>query len=282
MRPALDCPVRAVPLFDGKASAMSNLRQLSPARSVRRRRERPLRRLGLEALERRDCPAVMFDFDLGVLRITGDDGPNVVEIAQWSDGDVEVLSDGERHTFEGVNKVFARTGDGDDQTSVKYTMFLADGTPVRSSLPLLLDLNTGAGNDTTRIDDGLITFRDLNDVRSLADINNGSANGGRNDEVVILHSSIPGGAASVSDLYVRFGCKPTTSWSFDAQIITGAGDDKVSILTRNVDNLMLDINTGSGGDDVRVHNQPQPWFQAGPAPVSHHVPSTQANATIRS
>ena len=128
---------------------------------------------------RRDCPAVMLELSGGVLNMAGDDGPNAIEIVRRSNGEVELQGDGERHAFAGVDKIFARTGDGDDQISVKYTMFLADGTPVRSSLPLLLDLNTGAGKDTTRIeDDGLITFRDLNDVRSVADTNNGSANGG--------------------------------------------------------------------------------------------------------
>jgi hypothetical protein len=126
--------------------------------------------MGLEALERRDCPAVMLDFDMGVLRIRGDDGPNVVEITRRSDGVVQVLGDGEQHKFAGVDEIFARTEGGDDQISVKSTRFLADGTPLRSSLPMILDLNTGAGNDMTRIDDGLITFWDLNDVPSIADI----------------------------------------------------------------------------------------------------------------
>ena len=85
---------------------------------------------------------------------------------------------------------------------------------------------------------------------------------------MILHSSIPGGAASNPELYTRFGCKPTTSWSVDAQIITGAADEKVSIPTRNVDNLKLDINT----DNI----QPQPWFQAGPAPVTDTGPAGNA------
>ena len=82
IRPALDWPVQAVPSFIGKAPEMWNIRQQSPTRFERRRRERHLRRLGLEALESRACPAVMFDFiqgDVGgILRITGDEGPNVI------------------------------------------------------------------------------------------------------------------------------------------------------------------------------------------------------------
>ena len=66
---------------------MWNIRKQLPTRSERRRRERHMRRLGLETLERRACPAVMFELlGEGVLSITGDEGPNFIEISQYQQG----------------------------------------------------------------------------------------------------------------------------------------------------------------------------------------------------
>src|SRR5678815_1050947 len=126
----------------------------------------PTRQLKLEALEPRACPAVAFELlEDGVLSIIGDDGPNVIEFTKRSDGLVEAKGDGEQYRFEGVREIVASTGDGDDHVQGKIILWVRDSEPLPDEIPFLLKLDTGAGNDTTRIDDdGLITFRDLNGV----------------------------------------------------------------------------------------------------------------------
>src|SRR5688572_8364372 len=94
-----------------------------PSSRLARRPNQGLK-LGLETLESRDCPAVTFGFESGVLSISGDDQRNVIEIVQRNNGTVEVLGDGERRSFHGVSKIVAKTAMGDDQISAKYTGFL--------------------------------------------------------------------------------------------------------------------------------------------------------------
>jgi hypothetical protein len=135
------------------AQSMSNVYRKSSNKTVRRGRERQGRRLRLEALERRDCPAVMFDFDGGVLNVTGDEGPNVIEII-WTPEGVQAAGDGEQRMFEGVGEVVVATGDGDD-------VIQADGLPNVQVRDIQLDqtlntmtINAGAGDDLVTIGDG--------------------------------------------------------------------------------------------------------------------------------
>jgi hypothetical protein len=126
---------------------MSRNCQHSPSRAIRRR-ERS-RRAWFEALERRDCPAVMFEFIQGdaggVLRVTGDEGPNVIEIFQPRDGVVEVTGDGEQRTFTDVDEVFVATLGGDDAAhSSKPKEIVVVGSK--------LHLDVGAGNDRVNVD----------------------------------------------------------------------------------------------------------------------------------
>jgi len=65
-------------------------------------------------LESRDCPAVTFGFEGGVLNITGDDQRNVIEIFQSADKVVEIRADAERRTFGGVDEVFIKALGGND------------------------------------------------------------------------------------------------------------------------------------------------------------------------
>lgn len=86
---------------------------------------------------------------------------------------------------------------------------------------------------------------------------------GRDERVVILYSSIPGGRASPPTV----GIGPT-SFSFsataggaraassvNAALNLGPTDDTVSILTRNVDDLQFGLSTGDGDDTVVVDAQ---------------------------
>ena len=131
------------PFFIEKDPVMLNNRKQSSASFVRRKRQ--VRRLLLETLERRECPAVMFGFERGILSITGDEGPNAIEIIQ-RDRVVEVVGDGERRSFEGVNLVSVETGDGDDDVAAEWVF----GT----ELPRFkLDVDVGDGNDRVAISD---------------------------------------------------------------------------------------------------------------------------------
>src|SRR6188474_1240522 len=105
---------------------MWNRRKKVSNRRVSPGQERRERRLGLEWLERRDCPAVQAFFMQGILTVTGDEGPNDIEFVQRNDGVVDLLGDGEKHTFQGVNKVVARTGGGADRVDGKIILWVRD------------------------------------------------------------------------------------------------------------------------------------------------------------
>jgi len=134
---------------------MSNLRKKSPGRFARRGRERHVRRLRLEALERRDCPAVMFDFvqgdEGGVLTITGDEEDNSIAISRSShSGGMNVLlGDGSVRTFENVAEIIVNARGGDDAIDARL-LYLGTGEANNS---VKLNFYAGAGNDQVTIDD---------------------------------------------------------------------------------------------------------------------------------
>lgn len=130
---------------------MSNRRQQSPNRFYHRP-DRQIRRMGVESLERRDCPAVMFELQGDLLRVVGDQGPNVIEIYQPSDRVVEVSGDGVRHTFSGVADIFVDAQGGDDSVrSSKPKEIVVVGSKIK--------IDAGAGNDRIKFDDGGPTRR---------------------------------------------------------------------------------------------------------------------------
>ena len=82
-----------IALFSGKACAMWK-RHKQPAKNRGRCvDDRRARRLLLEPLENRACPAVTFGFEGGILSVIGDDGPNDIEII-LEEGAVQVTGDG--------------------------------------------------------------------------------------------------------------------------------------------------------------------------------------------
>ena len=318
------------------------------SRHIGRRRECRITRPWLEALERRDCPAVTAIFSDGILVVSGDEGNNVIDLFQPQDRVVEVVGDSQTWVFDGVDEVFVDVGAGDDQaTSSKPKEIVVVGSKI--------NLDMGAGNDTVRIDDGgpieeepdlLSTMNfsvnlgtgadelrvaaensgtlnlsvqsadgfdrhelghtlglrhehtrpeshvrmDLAGSGNLVDVNfdnieqvdlsivseprpgepvvshtidvhfhviqKGTGVPDRDDGVVILYSSLPGGDAERSSI----GISPT-SFSFSATaggvdvpmsasaaITTGPEDDVLSIVSRGVDDLRLDLHTGAGDD----------------------------------
>lgn len=109
--------------------------------------------LRLESLERRECPAVLFEFspDTGLLKVTGDDGPNNVEIVA-TDRTVQVVGDGLRSTFRGVLEVFVDTGRGDDRIqTTRQTTIVVD--LLQSTLGFKTRIQAGSGDDVVRISD---------------------------------------------------------------------------------------------------------------------------------
>src|SRR5262245_13838355 len=132
---------------------MSVINLMATGYRARGRRNRALRRPWFEALEHRACPAVMFEFiqgdEGGVLRVTGDDGPNVIDILQPSDGVAVVSGDGEVRTFEGVDKIFLSALGGDDTTNYRF------GKPKEIVVVgAKLNIDAGAGNDHVKIEGG--------------------------------------------------------------------------------------------------------------------------------
>ena len=128
---------------------MSHSWQQFLARMAHRSRNRGLRRLRLETLEPRACPAVMFEFvqgdEGGILNVIGDDSPNSIEIFQPRDRVVAVTGDGEQRTFEGVDEIFVAALGGDDvATSSKPKEIVVVGSKIH--------IDAGAGNDRISID----------------------------------------------------------------------------------------------------------------------------------
>jgi hypothetical protein len=213
---------------------MSNVRQKSSSKAVRRTRERQGRRLRLEALERRDCPAVLFDFDGGVLNLTGDDQRNVIEIIQRGDGAAEVLADGERRSFNEVSKIVVNAAEEDDQVSVRYTQFLADGTPVRpaTNSPFILELDAGEGNDTLNVQTGDSSRVDLNEDAGSGD-----------DGVTIGDNDY----ASVTGRITGVVADP-----MDAAINLGTGADKLIFQVEHHGTVNVDVNSADSFDSVQI------------------------------
>src|SRR5262245_23249347 len=84
-------PVSAAAASAKKGSTMPKFHK-KPANRFFRRGNR-VRKLGLESLESRVCPAVTFGFEEGVLKITGNDQRNEIEIFQPADKVVDIKAD---------------------------------------------------------------------------------------------------------------------------------------------------------------------------------------------
>ncbi len=127
---------------------MWNFLKPSSSRTLRRyERGREIPRSGIESLERRECPTVVFGLESGVLSIIGDDGPNVIEIFQPRDHVVEVTGDGERRTFQNVDEIVVDAKASHDTVrSSKPKEIVVVGSKIK--------INAGAGNDRITIDDG--------------------------------------------------------------------------------------------------------------------------------
>jgi len=257
---------------------MSYFRKQSSSRLVRRgrRSDRRGRQLGIETLERRDCPAVMFDFvqgdEGGVLTITGDDGPNVIEISRRSDGVVDALGDGERHTFKRVNEIVARTGNGDDHFLGKIVLW------VRDTSPFTLDLDAGAGADVIEIADGPPTEAEESFVvTSFFDIYIDLGTGV--DDLLVALKNTPNvsldvisadggdrieGQTGTAGILVGYAGGPISySCNLRASLQLGGGDNDVKVSADGCDHVDLDLVALGGGNTVQIKGEAEAYTAEG-------------------
>ena len=241
-----------------------------------------MRRLGLEALERRACPAVMFDFiqgdDGGILRITGDEGPNVIEIFQPRDGVVEVVGDGERRSFEGVNLVSVETGDGDDDVAAEWVF----GT----ELPRFkLDVDVGDGNDRVTVNDGgdREPTRRRNSVTTLSmDLGRGA------DELNVeanylaglnlnVNSSDGNDVMRISDPLAQSTAGRGSTWLLNFEL--GGGGNLMDVNTSGIGMVSLDVVAAGGGNTVEINQGWGPW-EISPGRIADQTPISRADIML--
>ncbi len=236
---------------------MWNILKPSSSRTLRRHeRGREIPRSGIESLERRECPTVVFGLESGVLSITGDDRANVIEVSEPREGLVLVVGDGVRRTFRGVNQIVIDAKGGDDEIATSSDSFFGVG---------IYKINAGAGNDRITIGDGVrvpvinlpvLTTKIQKELR--VDLGPGAdnlrvaLNNSHNVGLDVL--SADGG--DVIEVGILFSvCQhpdyPSTVCGLRASFQLGGGDNDLDLRTEGSGNVDLELVAAGGGNSVK-------------------------------
>ncbi len=210
-----------------------------------RRRSRHLLSGGFERLETRLCPTVMFDFNAGVLTITGDDAANKISLFQPADRVVQATGDGQTQTFSDVDQVIVDSAGGADRVmSSKPKEIVVVGSKV--------EIHTGAGNDTVVIDDGgpsrnPLIFNASFDVQ--VDLGAGAdsltISLGRHDDVNVDVLTSDGGDGVAIGMLLPAVQKIRPA-AVRVHLDLGPGGDAVNIRAVNYDNVDVSLDRSSG------------------------------------
>ncbi|HKB03068.1 MAG TPA: hypothetical protein VKD90_12660 [Gemmataceae bacterium] len=206
----------------------------------------------LEILEGRDCPAVTATLADGVLTVVGDDGPNQVGVVELAGGVVKINADGEQFPlFAGVESIVIETFGGADR--VEYGP--ASTAVVGDIGDRILNIDVGAGDDLVIVRDEAPITRTFTVRNSNTSIDLGT---GRDFvRVDISHGSDVGVAVfsgdGGDDIGVALGPPAHLKWTpieLKRGVVTmdlGAGDNRVSVATGNVDDVEVNANTSDRG-----------------------------------
>lgn len=245
---------------------MWNIFKQSSSRSVHRyERGRQIPRSGIESLERRECPTVVFGLEGGVLSITGDNRANVIEVSEPSEGLVQVVGDGVRRTFRGVNQVVIDAKGGDDEIE----MFNPKELGVDKSVPWQkLKIDAGAGNDRITIDDGArmpkvdlpkLTAKIANEFAVGVDLGPGTdylrvALNNRHSVGLDVRSADGGDVIEAGILFsiCQHPHYPSTVCGLRASFQLGGGDNELDLRTEGSGNVDLELVAAGGGNTVKL------------------------------
>src|SRR5262245_10819236 len=229
---------------------MWSRRRQSSIRARRRRAGHQVRRLRIESLEFRECPAVQAFFVGGVLSVVGDERNNVIELFQPRDRVMEVVGDGQTWVFEDVDEVIVDAGDGDDQaTSSKPKEIVVVGAKIKMQM--------GAGNDTVRIDDGGATEEPLvadTPLEFAVDLGTGADHFSSqiNHHVLVDALGVSADGGDCVEMEVRPGSRAINFYDIKNSVQLGGGGNEVKIVTENVGDVVLlyaSLPGGGSADD---------------------------------